>query len=329
MKNTRQQRGLSWWCICLGAVAMTGAGAAWSQAYPAKTIRLVAPFPPGGGTDIIARLLAQKLSEGLGVQVIVDNRGGAGGTIGTDILAKSPPDGYTIGLVSGSHGINPSLYKKLPYDTLRDFSSITMAAIGPALLVVHPSVPAKNVKELIALANAAPQQLTYASPGSGTPPHLGAELFRTMAGIQFVHVPYKGNAQVMTDLIAGQVALSFPVIAAVLPHVKSGRLRGLAVSSRERAGVLPDMPTISESGLPGYESASWYALLAPAGVQPAVISRLHQEAVRVLQLPDVRERLRAQSLDTVGNRPEELTATIKTEMEKWARVVKLSGARAE
>jgi len=329
MKNTRQPRSLSWWCIGLGAMAMMGASAAWSQTYPSKPVRLIAPFPPGGGVDIIARLLAQKFSEGFGVPFIVDNRPGAGGAIGTEILAKAPADGYTIGLVSGSHAINPVLHSKLPYDTLRDFASITMAAISPALLVVHPSTPARNVKELIALAKAAPRKLTYASPGNGTPPHLAAELFRTMAGVELVHVPYKGNAQVMTDLISGQVFLSFPVIAAALPHVKTGRLRGLAVSGRTRASVLPDMPTVAESGLPGFETSSWYALLSPAGTPPAVLTRLHAEAVRVLQLPDVRSRLLAMSLDPVGNRPEELTATIKTEMEQWGRVVKLSGARVE
>lgn len=328
--NTRKQKWtLSWWCACLGAIGMIGTSASWSQEYPVKTVRIVAPFPPGGGTDIIARMLAQKLSEALGVQFIVDNRGGAGGTIGTDILAKSPPDGYTIGLVSGSHAINPSLYQKLPYDTLRDFASITMVAVGPALLVVHPSVPAKSVKELVVLAKAAPQKLHYASPGSGTPPHLAAELFKAMAGIQLIHVPYKGNAQALTDLVAGHVSLSFPVITAVLPHVTGGRLRALAVTSRERTRSMPNVPTISESGLPGYESASWYALLAPAGAPASVIARLHQETFRILQLQDVREKFLAQSLDPVGSRPEQLMATIKVEMDKWAKVVRLSGARAE
>lgn len=329
MNTRKQKRTLSWWCACLGAIGITSTIPSWSQEYPVKTVRIVAPFPPGGGTDIIARMLAQKLSDALGVQFIVDNRGGAGGTIGTDILAKSTPDGYTIGLVSGSHAINPSLYPKLPYDTLRDFASITMVAVGPGLLVVHPSVPAKSVKELVALAKAAPQKLHYASPGSGTPPHLAAELFKTMAGVQLVHVPYKGNAQALTDLVAGHVSLSFPVVTAVLPHVTGGRLRALAVTSRARTRSMPDVPTISESGLPGYESASWYALLAPAGAPASVIARLHQETLRILQLQDVRERFLAQSLDPVGSRPEQLTATIKVEMDKWAKVVRLSGARAE
>jgi tripartite-type tricarboxylate transporter receptor subunit TctC len=326
----RKRSVFSWWCMAVIGVALTSAASVLAQEYPAKPVRVVAPFPPGGGTDILARMLAQKLSEALGVQFIVDNRGGAGGTIGTDILAKSPPDGYTIGLVSASHAINPGLYPKLPYDTLRDFASITMVAIGPGVLVIHPSVPAKTVKELISLAKRTPTTpLTYASPGSGTPPHLAAELFKTMAGVALVHVPYKGNAQALSDLMAGHVSISFPVVPAVLQHVTGGRLRALAVTSVERSRSLPDVPTISESGLAGYESSSWYALVAPAGVPASIITRLNREAVRILQLPDVREKLLTQGMDPIGSRPEQLTATIRSEMEKAAKIVRLSGARAE
>lgn len=312
--------------LCAALICAAGVHA---QQYPTRPIRVIVTFPPGGGTDIVARMIAQKLSDTLGVQLVVDNRGGAGGTIGTELIAKAPADGYTIGVVSGSHAINPSLYRNLPYDTLRDFTPVTMLVAGPGLLVVHPSVQAKAVRELIALAKAKPRQLNYASPGSGTPPHLAAELFKLLAGVDFVHVPYKGNAQAMTDLIAGQVSLSFPVIPAVLQHVSGGRLRALAVTSAQRTGIMPELPTISESGLPGYESISWYALVLPAGAPSDIVTRLYQDTAKALQMPDVREKLAAQGLDAVGSRPEQLAAALRTEIAKWAKVVKASGARVE
>ena len=316
-------------CVATLCAALICAAGAHAQGYPTRPIRVIVTFPPGGGTDIVARMIAQKLSDTLGVQLVVDNRGGAGGTIGTDLIAKAPADGYTIGVVSGSHAINPSLYRNLPYDTLRDFTPVTMLVAGPGLLVVHPSVQAKSVRELIALAKAKRGQLNYASPGSGTPPHLAAELFKLLAGVDFVHVPYKGNAQALTDLIAGQVSLSFPVIPAVLQHVSGGRLRALAVTSAQRTGIMPELPTISESGLPGYESISWYALVLPAGAPSDIVTRLYQDTAKALQMPDVREKLAAQGLDAVGSRPEQLAAALRTEIAKWAKVVKASGARVD
>ena len=316
-------------CVATLCAALICAAGAHAQGYPTRPIRVIVTFPPGGGTDIVARMIAQKLSDTLGVQLVVDNRGGAGGTIGTDLIANAPADGYTIGVVSGSHAINPSLYRNLPYDTLRDFTPVTMLVAGPGLLVVHPSVQAKSVRELIALAKAKRGQLNYASPGSGTPPHLAAELFKLLAGVDFVHVPYKGNAQALTDLIAGQVSLSFPVIPAVLQHVSGGRLRALAVTSAQRTGIMPELPTISESGLPGYESISWYALVLPAGAPSDIVTRLYQDTAKALQMPDVREKLAAQGLDAVGSRPEQLAAALRTEIAKWAKVVKASGARVD
>jgi tripartite-type tricarboxylate transporter receptor subunit TctC len=315
--------------VCLAILLCAAATAVTAQEYPAKPVRIIVTFPPGGGTDIVARMLAQKLTETMGQQVVVDNRGGAGGTIGTDLIAKAAPDGYTAGVVSGSHAINPSLYRKLPYDTLRDFTPVTMLVAGPGILVVHPSVPARSVRDLVTLARAQPGQIAYASPGSGTPPHLGAELFSMLAGIRLVHVPYKGNAQAMTDLMGGQVSMSFPVIPAALQHVNAGRLRALAVTSAARTAILPDLPTVAESGLSGYESISWYALLLPAGAPAGVVARLYQETAKVLRLPDIREKLAVQGLDPVGNRPEVFALALRSEIDKWAKVVKVSGARAE
>jgi len=298
-------------------------------AYPQKPIRLVAPFAPGGGTDILARLFGQKLSETLGQQIIVDNRGGAGGTVGTDIAAKAPPDGYTLILVSASHAINPGLYQKLPYDSVNDFAPITQLATSPGILVVNPSLPVKSVKDLIALARAKPGQINYASAGSGTPPHLAGELFKVMAKIDMVHVPYKGNAPAFTDVIGGQVSLIFPTMPSAMPFIKSGRLRPIAVTSAKRAPAAPDIPTIAESGLPGYEATSWYGILAPAGTPQQIVARLHEALVSVISAPDMKDRLAAQGLDPLGNTPQQFAAVIKSEIVKWTKVVKASGARPE
>jgi tripartite-type tricarboxylate transporter receptor subunit TctC len=306
---------------------MTAAHA--QPAYPHKPIRLVVPFPPGGGTDILARLLGQKAGEMLSQQIIIDNRGGAGGTIGTDIAAKAPPDGYTLILVSGSHAINPGLYQKLPYDSVNDFAPITQIATSPGILVVNPSLPVKSVKELIALARARPGQINYASAGSGTPPHLAGELFKVMAKIDMVHVPYKGNAPAFTDVIGGQVSLIFPTMPSAMPFIKSGKLRPIAVTSAKRSPAAADIPTIAESGLPGYEATSWYGILAPALTPERIVARLHEVLVSVIGAPDMKDKLATQGLDPVANAPQEFAAVIKSEIAKWAKVVKASGAKPE
>jgi len=314
-------------CLAAALVYMTAAHA--QPAYPQKPIRLVVPFPPGGGTDILARLFGQKMSETLGQQIIIDNRGGAGGTLGTDIAAKAAPDGYTLILVSGSHAINPGLYQKLPYDSVNDFAPITQIATSPGILVVNPSLPVKSVKDLIALARAKPGQINYASAGSGTPPHLAGELFKVMAKIDMVHVPYKGNAPAFTDVIGGQVSLIFPTMPSAMPFIKSGKLRPIAVTSAKRSPAAPDIPTIAESGLPGYEATSWYGILAPARTPPQIVARLHEVLVSVIGAPDMQDKLAAQGLDPVGNTPQQFAAVIKSEIAKWAKVVKASGAKPE
>ena len=311
------------------ATLIAGSGVVMAQEYPAKAIRVVVPFPPGGGTDYMGRVVMQKVGESLGTTVVIDNRGGAGSSIGTEIVARSPADGYTVLIISGAHAINPSIYAKLPYDSVRDFAPVTMFASGPALLVVHPTVPAKSVKELIALAKARPGQLNYASAGIGTPPHLSGELFKTMAGIDMVHVPYKGNGPAYTDLIGGQVTVMFPNVSTAMAHVRAGKLRALAVTTKNRTPSAPELPTISEAGVPGYDVSSWYGLLAPAGTPPAVVSKLQTEIAKVLRSPDVSKNLTSQGLDLVGNTPEEFSAIIRSEIVKWAKVAKASGARAE
>ncbi|MBC7781050.1 MAG: tripartite tricarboxylate transporter substrate binding protein [Proteobacteria bacterium] len=297
--------------------------------WPTKPVRMIVPFPAGGGTDILARMVAQKLNEALGQPVIIDNRGGAGGTLGTEVAAKSAPDGYTLILVSGSHAINPGLYRTLPYDTVNDFAAISLIATSPGILVVHPALPAKSVRELIALARTRPGQLNYASAGSGTPPHLAAELFRTMASVDIVHVPYKGNAAALADVIGGHVSLTFPTMPSALPHVRSGKLRALAVTGARRSPAAPEIPTLAEAGLPGYEATSWYGLLAPARTDPGIITRLHRDVSGMLASADVKDRFAGQGLEPAANTPQQFAALIRSEIAKWSKVVKASGARAD
>jgi len=313
----------------LTAVAVLASTACPAQKYPDRPVRVLVPFPAAGGTDILARLFLQKVSERLGANFVIDNRAGAGGTIGTEIVAKAPPDGYTILVCSSSHTINPSVYKKLGYDPIRDFAPVTMLASGPGLLVVHPSVPARNVKELIAFAKSKPGQLIYASAGNGTPPHLAAELFKSMAGIDMVHIPYKGNVPAFVDLISGAVQVSFPTITSGLPQVRAGKLRGLGVTSKERSSVMPEVPTIAESGLPGYESTTWYGMLAPAGTPATIVRTLHDQMVAVLKLEDIREKLLVQGLEPAGNTPAEFSSIIASELTKWRKVVAAAGMKAE
>ncbi len=310
-------------------VLSPAASAARSAAYPTKPIRFVVGYPPGGATDIIARVVAQKLTDSLGQQVLVDNRPGAGGIIGSDITAKATPDGYTIVLVTTSHGVNPSLYSKLPYDTIKSFAPVTQVASLQLVLVVNPSLPAKSVKELIALAKAKPGQINFASSGAGQSLHLAAELFKTMAGIDIVHIPFKGSAPARTDLLAGQVQMMFESMIGVLPFVTAGKLRALAVSGARRSPAAPQIPTMAEAGVPGYEASGWVGVLAPAQTQKTIVTKLNGEIVNVLNMPDVRERLRNSGAEPVGSTPVQFTDFIKAEVAKWAKVVKASGARVD
>ena len=315
-------------CLCAAMAAFHGATLA--QGYPVKPVRLIVPFPAGGATDIVARLVAQKLTESLGQQVIVDNRGGAGGTIGSDNAAKSPPDGYTLLMATSStHAIAPSLYSKLPYDPVRDFSPVTLIASATILLAVHPSVPAKSVRELIAIAKKQPNALSFASSGNGGISHLVGEHFKSVAGVQMLHVPYKGDTPALIDLVGGQVHLMFGTAVSFLPYVKTGRLNALAVTNAKRSPIVPNVPTVAESGLPGFEALQWFGIFVPAGTSKDVIARLNAEIVKALKLPDVRERLTSLGAEIVGGTPEQFAAFQKTDTAKWAKVVKESGAKIE
>lgn len=300
------------------------------QAYPTKPIRMICPFPPGGTTDVVARLVAQKLTEAWGQQVVVDNRPGAGGIIGTEIVTKAAPDGYTVLLGSiTTHAVNPALYKKLNFDPVKDFAPVSLVVSSPQLLAVHPSVAAKSVKELIALAKAKPGQLNYASAGTGTSPHLTFELFKSMAGIDVVHVPYKGTGPAITDLIGGQVQMMITGVVALMPHVKSGKLRGLGVTSAKRVAALPDLPTIIESGIPGFDVSSWFGVFLPGGTPKPIVAKMNAEIRKILEVPEVRQRLIGQGADPASNTPEEFAAYVKAEMARWGKVVRDTGAKAD
>ncbi len=298
--------------------------------YPSKPIKIIVPFPPAGTTDILARAVANELSKAFGQAVSVENRAGAGGNLGSDVVAKAAPDGYTllVGAVS-PQAINVSLYPNMPYDVMRDFEHVTLIAAVPNLLEVHPSVPVKTVKELIEYAKARPGKLAYASSGSGTSIHLSAELFKTMTGVEMLHIPYKGSAPAVADLIAGQVQLMFDNLPSSLQQVKAGKLRAIAVTSARRSPVLPDIPTIAESGLPGYEASSWFGMHAPAKTSRDIVNRLHAMVARSLRTPEMMERLTSQGADPVGNTPEQFTEFVRAEIAKWAKVVKASGAKLE
>jgi tripartite-type tricarboxylate transporter receptor subunit TctC len=298
--------------------------------YPTKPVRLVVPFPAGGTTDILARAVAQKLSEAWGQQVIVDNRPGAGGNIGSDLVAKSKPDGYTLlmGTV-GTHAINPSLYKNMPYDHVKDFVPVILVAGVPNVLVVNPSLPVHSVPELIAYAKANPGKLNFASSGNGTSIHLSGELFKAMTGVEMTHVPYKGSAPALTDLIGGQVQLMFDNLPSSLPFIKAGKLRALAVTSGARAAALPDLPTLAESGLPGFEASSWFGVLAPAGTPRDIVAKLNGAIAGWLASPEAKEKLLAQGAIAAGGTPEDFARHIGAETSKWAKVVKASGAHID
>jgi len=306
------------------------AGGAWAQAgYPVKPVRLVVPSAPGGGTDITARILAPKLSEALKQQVVVENRAGAGTMIGIELVAKSPPDGYTLLMGLSTLAINPAMYKKVPYDAVRDFAPISQVISAPNMLVVHPSIPVKTVKELIAFTRARPGQLNYASAGHGTNPHLSMELFLSMTKLKVVHIPYKGLAPGIVDLLAGHVSLASATMLTGLPHVKSGRLRCLGTTGEKRAAVLPEYPTIAEAGVPGYEASQWYGVLAPAQTPKEIVTRLNTEVVRILQAPDMKQKLVADGTDPVGSSPDEFARYIKSELVKWGNVARDAGITPE
>ena len=321
----RKQSPGMWVCMSL-AVAMPYANAE----YPDKAVRFVVGFTPGGPSDIVARLLGQKLAEAWGQQVVIDNRAGAGGNIAAELVAKSAGDGYT--LLLGNNSIlatNAALYTKLNFDPVKDFAPVILVASQPNILVVHPSLPVKSVKELIALAKAKPGQLNYASSGSGAAAHLSGELFKAMAHVDLVHIPYKGAAPALNDVLAGQDQMMFATSLSVMPHIQSGRLRALAVTTAKRMNALPQLPTVAEAGVPGFEATTWHGIVVSAATPPALVSRINADAAKVLQLPDVRDRFAVLGAEIIGGTPDEFAAYIKKELPKWTKVVKESGARAD
>ena len=316
-------------CGFVLAALATGSGHVTAQNYPVKPIRLIAPFPPGGSSDLIARILANRMSEGLSQQVLVDNRPGAGSNLGTQLAARAAPDGYTILLSGVPAAINMTLYAKPGFDLVKDFAPITQLAVGPTALVVHPSVPARSVQQLIKLAQARPNDLNYGSGGNGTPSHICGEMLRYMAKIKIAHVPYKGTGQSITDLMAGQIQLVFASMPIVFPHMKTGRMRTLAVTGAKRTPLAPDLPTMDESGLPGYAFDSWWSFLTNTGVAPAIINTLNTETRRALQLPDVKERFAELGIDIVHGTPAQLASFTRSEIDRFAKIIRDTGIRAD
>jgi len=303
---------------------------ALAQQYPAKPVRFIVPFPPGGPTDIMGRLAAQRLTEAWGVQVVADNRAGAGGNIGSELCAKSPPDGYTICMMTVAQSISPSIYPKLGFDPLKDFAPVTLMATLPSLLMVHPSLPVKNVKELVALAKAKPATLTYASTGNGTSPHMLMEMFKWMAGgINLVHVPYKGASPAMIDQISGQIDVAFSTAIAALPFVQQGKVRAIAVSTKDRFAPLPDLPTVEQGGIKGYDGSSWQGVVMPANTPRDMIAKANAELVKMLKSPDMKEKILLQGGIAIGNSPDDFAAYMKSEIDKWAKVAKAANVRVE
>jgi tripartite-type tricarboxylate transporter receptor subunit TctC len=303
--------------------------AAAQQAYPSRPVRIISPFPPGGGNDALCRIVAHRLAEELKQQVLVENRAGANGIVGTEIAARSAPDGYTIVLIPSGHAVNVTLYRKLPFDSIKDFAPITLVGSSPLVLAVHPSLPAKSVRELVALAKARPGQLTYVSAGVGASGHLGGALFESLTATKMVHIPYKGMSVAITDLMSGQVSLTFGTSLSVIPHVPSGRLRALATTGAQRSPALPNLPTVAEAGVPGYEASLWYGFVGPARLPPEIVRRLNSAIVAVLGLPDVRARLASQSVDPQPTTPEEFARLLASDVERWAKVIQRAGIQPE
>ncbi len=321
---------LAWMFRVAGLCLMTAALPAYAQDYPAKPVRLIVPFPPGGSTDIVGRVVAQKLTETWRQQVIVDNRGGASGQIGVELAARSAPDGYTL-LVGhiGTFGVNPSLYPQLRYDAQKDFAPISLVARVPNMLAVHPSLPATTVKAVVALAKAKPGALNYGSSGSGSNPFLCVEFFKMLTGTDIVHVPYKGTGPMLTDLIAGQISLTINGVPPLLPHVQSKRLRALGVASEKRIALLPDLPTIAEAGVPGYAVVQWYGVLAPAGTPRDIVAKVNADIARFLSQPETAARMSGEGAIPSGSTPEEFGTLIRNEIARWAKVVKATGAKPD
>ncbi|MES2184225.1 MAG: tripartite tricarboxylate transporter substrate binding protein [Pseudomonadota bacterium] len=319
--------------VAASACLLTGGAALAQQAptsdYPNRAVRIVVPSSPGGGTDILARLLAKKLADSMGQPFVVDNRAGAGQALGIDVVSHAPADGYTLLMAASAIVLNQVLSKKVSYDTVRDFTPVSLVSTVSNVLVVNPALPVKTEKELIAYAKANPGKLNYSSAGTGTSPHLSMELFRSMAGITMTHIPYKGTGPATVDVVAGQVQLSMPNILTAMPHIKGGTLRALGVTGPRRAAALPDVPTIAEAGLPGYESIQWYGLLAPAGTPTALVNKLQAEVAKAIQSPEVQAAMANEGADPVGNKPEEFAAFIKTEIDKWTKVVKTAGIQQD
>jgi tripartite-type tricarboxylate transporter receptor subunit TctC len=313
----------------IALLALAWMSGAVAQAYPTKPVRMIVAVPPGGPADTLARLVGPRLSEALGQTVVIDNRPGANGIIAYETAARSTPDGYTFVAVAAGVAINPSLYRKVPYDPIKDFAPITLGITVPNILVVHPSVKAGSVKELVALAKATPGKLTFASAGNGTSGHLALELFRLTTAIDVIHVPYKGGGPALADVMGGQVQALFSIALAATPQVKAGRLRALAISSANRSPVAPDLPTIAELGLPGFEVVGWFGWLAPAKTPPGIVDRLHTEIVKVLAMPEVKQRLLSQSTEPVGNSPAQFAAFIKSEHAKWGKVIRDANVRID
>jgi tripartite-type tricarboxylate transporter receptor subunit TctC len=313
----------------VGAALLFASGGALAQTYPAGPVRMVVPFPAGGGVDSMGRIVAQKLTEALGKQFLVDNRGGANGMVGSELVAKAPKDGYTL-LMNGANFVTtPSLYKKVTYDPLREFDPISLVSLAPNVLVAHPSLQASSVKQLIAIARARPGDVNYAGSGSGSTPHLAAELFKYMTGTEMVHVPYRGTGPAIAGLLSGEAGIMFMPALPAVPHVKSGRLKALAVTSAQRLPALPQLPTVAESGLPGYESSQWYGLTAPAGTPVEILDMLNATVARFMQAPDMRQRMTDSGSVAVGSTREEFARHLRSEFDKWARVIRQSGATVD